>query len=199
MADKWNKRTDAPEIGTTIIAKMVDGYDKAYQIFEIKNGATQTQVMNNANIDGWLDVQTIITTNNVSGAKLLSGIKEGVDNDWAPTVNGYVQQEYDIYMLRQQINARIQTLPTEVDDFDGVDYMNIIFGKTSIEQKAAVFVEVIQNIPAVKSVNFINASWIDKVKGEFQFIFEIQSVFGDLEFKIGVDEQQRLVFARNDA
>ena len=40
---------------------------------------------------------------------LLSGYKEGQDNDWAPTVNGYIQSEYDINMLRQQINARIQT------------------------------------------------------------------------------------------
>ena len=115
---------------------------------------------------------------------LLSGYKEGQDNDWAPTVNGYIQTEYDINMLRQQINARIQTLPNEVDGFDGIDYMNIIFGNTYVEQKAAAFAEVIQNIPAVKSVTFIIASWIDKVHGTFQFVFDIQSIFGDLQFQL---------------
>lgn len=128
---------------------------------------------------------------------LLSGYKEGQDNDWAPTVNGYIQTEYDIYMLRQQINARIQTLPNEVDGFDGIDYMNVIFGNTSVEQKAAAFVEVIQNIPAVKSVTFINAAWIDKVAGTFQFTFQIQSIFGDLQFQIGLDAQNQKVIAQN--
>lgn len=128
---------------------------------------------------------------------LLSGYKEGQDNDWAPTVNGYIQTEYDINMLRQQINARIQTLPTEVDGFDGIDYMNVIFGNTSVEQKAAAFVEVIQNIPTVKSVTFISASWIDKVAGTFQFTFQIQSIFGDLQFQIGLDAQNQKVIAQS--
>lgn len=124
---------------------------------------------------------------------LLSGFKEGQDNDWAPTVNGYIQVERDIQMLRQQINARIQTLPNEVDGFDGIDYINVIFGNTSVEQKAAAFVEVIQNIPAVKSVTFVNASWLDKEKGTFQFMFSIQSIFGDLNFNFGLDTQNRTI------
>ena len=88
-------------------------------------------------------------------------------------------------------------LPNEVDGFDGIDYMNVIFGNTSVEQKAAAFAEVIQNIPAVKSVTFISASWIDKVHGTFQFVFDIQSVFGDLQFQIGLDSQNRKVLAQN--
>lgn len=128
---------------------------------------------------------------------LLSGFKEGQDNDWAPTVNGYIQVEKDIYMLRQQINSRIQTLPNEVDGFDGIDYLNVIFGNTSVEQKAAAFVAVIQNIPTVKSVTFINASWLNKQQGTFQFTFQIQSIFGDLQFQIGLDAQNRKVLAEN--
>lgn len=128
---------------------------------------------------------------------LLSGFKEGQDNDWAPTVNGYIQVEKDIYMLRQQINSRIQTLPNEVDGFDGIDYLNVIFGNTSVEQKAAAFVAVIQNLPTVKSVTFINASWLNKQEGTFQFTFQIQSIFGDLQFQIGLDSQNRKVLAQN--
>lgn len=128
---------------------------------------------------------------------ILSGYKEGQDNDWAPTVNGYIQIEKDIHMLRQQINSRIQTLPNEVDGFDGIDYLNVIFGNTSVEQKAAAFVAVIQNIPTVKSVTFINASWLNKQQGTFQFTFQIQSIFGDLQFQIGLDAQNRKVLAEN--
>lgn len=128
---------------------------------------------------------------------LLSGYKEGQDNDWAPTVNGYIQVEKDIHMLRQQINSRIQTLPNEVDGFDGIDYLNVIFGNTSVEQKAAAFVAAIQNIPTVKSVTFINASWLNKQQGTFQFTFQIQSIFGDLQFQIGLDAQNRKVLAEN--
>lgn len=128
---------------------------------------------------------------------ILSGFKEGENNDWAPTVNGYIQMEYNIHMLRQQINARIQTLPNEVDGFDGVDYMNVIFGQTSVEQKAAALAQVIQNIPTVKNVTFINASWVDKKAGIFQFMFQIQSVFGDLEFQLGIDSQNKTVITEN--
>lgn len=128
---------------------------------------------------------------------VLAGYKEGQDNDWAPTVNGYIQVEKDIHMLRQQINSRIQTLPNEVDGFDGIDYLNVIFGNTSVEQKAAAFVAVIQNIPTVKSVTFINASWLNKQQGTFQFTFQIQSIFGDLQFQIGLDAQNRKVLAEN--
>ena len=128
---------------------------------------------------------------------LLSGYKEGIDNDWAPTVNGYIQIEKDIHMLRQQINSRIQTLPNEVDGFDGIDYMNVIFSQTSVEQKAAAFAEVIQNIPAVKGVTFINGAWVDKQAGVFRFTFNIQSIFGDLQFQVGLDTQNKKVIAEN--
>lgn len=194
MAIIWNDNTVAPEIGTTIIAKMVVGYARPYQIFPVKTGAEQVAVMNNTNIDKWADVQSILDNKNPTTGKLLSGFKEGLENDWAPTVNGYIQLEQDIQMLRQQINARIQTLPNEVDGFDGIDYMNVIFGGTSIEQKAAALADVIQNIPTVKSVTFISATWVDKEKGIFKFTFQVQSVFGDLEFQMGLDAQNRTIF-----
>ena len=195
MAITWNDRTVAPEIGTTIIAQMVTGNDRPYQIFQVFNGAAQLQIINNVNIVRWADVQSVLNTKNPATGKLLAGFKEGEDNDWAPTIEGYIQQEQDIKMLRQQINARVQTLPNEVDGFDGIDYMNVIFGSTSVEQKAAAIADVIQNIPTVKGVTFINASWVDKVAGTFRFTFEIQSVFGDLEFQLGLDAQNRTVFS----
>lgn len=131
--------------------------------------------------------------------KLLSGFKEGQNNDWAPTVNGYIQTEYNLDMLRQQVNGRLQTLPNEVDGFDGIDYINIIFSNTTIEQKVAALAQVIQTIPSVKNVTFINVSWIDKEKGTFQFMFNIQSIFGDLQFQMGIDLQNKRIISSENS
>lgn len=197
MANIWNNTTVFPEIGSTIVAKMVAGADREYQIYEITNGTIQQSVVNDPEVEGWAYIGTFTDAQAPTSGKLLSGIKEGTENDWAPTVDGYVQEEHDIYMLRQQINGRIQTLPNEVDNFSGIDYWNIIFGNTSVEQKAAVLIDVIQNIPTVKEVVFVNASWIDKPNGVFQFIFQIQSVFGDLQFQMGLDAQNRKILTEN--
>lgn len=195
MATIWNDKTTLPDTDSTVVVKYVAGGERPYGIIEVKNAVSQ--ILNDATIEGWQYMSYFMSADSRAGHNLLSGYKEGLNNDWAPTVNGYIQVEYDIYMLRQQINARIQTLPNEVDGFDGIDYMNVIFGNTSVEQKAAALVEVIQNVPAVKSVTFINASWVDKVAGTFQFTFEIQSVFGDLTFEMGLDTQNRKVLENN--
>lgn len=125
--------------------------------------------------------------------KVIAGFKEGEDNDWAPAVDGYIQMEYNLDFLRQQINARLQTLPNEVDGFDGIDYVNVIFGNTDFHTKAQALISVIKNTPLVKDVAFVSANWVDKKAGVFQFIFSIQSQFGDLFFSMGIDNQQRSI------
>lgn len=130
---------------------------------------------------------------NITPQKILSGLKEGENNDWAPTVDGYVQMEYDINMLRQQINGRLQTLPNEVDGYDGIDYINVIFGNTSFEVKAQAFITAIKTLPLVKDVAFVGVSWVNKKDGIIQFVFSIQSTFGDLMFNLGLDTQQRTI------
>lgn len=198
MADIWKDKTkELPVIKSDVVVKYAAGSERAYGIIQVNSVSEQTEILSDTTIVGWQYLSYFKNAQVIATKTLLSGHKEGTDNDWAATIDGYIQNEYDIYMLRQQINARIQTLPNEVDGFDGIDYMNVIFGNTSVEQKAAAFAEVIQNIPAVKSVTFISASWIDKVKGTFQFVFDIQSVFGDLQFQIGLDSQNRKVLAQN--
>lgn len=197
MAEVWKDKTTLPEIGTTVVVKYTAGSERPYGIIEVKNATVQQQIADDVTIEYWQDISYFLNTATYPSNNVLSGFKEGENNDWAPTVKGYIQTEYDVYMLRQQINARVQTLPNEVDNFDGIDYMNVIFGSTSVEQKAAAFVEVIQNIPAVKGVTFINASWVDKQNGVFKFTFNIQSIFGDLQFQIGLDAQNQKVIAEN--
>ena len=198
MASIWNDKTSLPDIGSVVVVKYAVGITPEYQMLDVKNNTVQLQILNDNDIIGWQYKSKFIESISQSKEILLSGYKEVVGNDWASLVDGFVPQEYDIYMLKQQINSRIQTLPNEVDGFDGIDYMNVIFGDTSVEQKAAVFVDVIQNIPAVKSVTFINASWIDKIAGTFEFRFDIQSIFGDLQFQIGLDAQNRKVLENNE-
>ena len=197
MAEKWNPKTSLPNLNTVIVVKLIPEADCEYKILEIVNSQTQSLVETDPEIVGWQYTSEFITSIPRGNKNVLSGVSEWLDNDWTPTIDGYIQMQYDINMLSQQINSRIQTLPTEVDGFDGIDYMNVIFGRTSVEQKAAALAEVIQNIPTVKSVTFINASWIDKKEGIFQFTFNIQSIFGDLQFVMGLDIQNKKVFAQN--
>ena len=202
MAEKWHVKTDGnwtelPTTGSVVVLKYAVGEPKEYRMVEIVTANDRWNAVNQAGVEGWQYVSEFIPGTKPTKT-LLSGYKEGNDNDWAPTTNGYIQVEYDIKMLRQQVNARLQTLPNEVDNFDGVDYVNVIFGKTSVEQKAAALADVIQNIPAVKQVTFINASWIDKAAGTFRFTFNIQSIFGDLQFQMGLDVQNLKVLENNE-
>ena len=194
MADIWNDKTQIPTIGSKVVVKYVSGSEEPYGFFDVTSSAIQSICIAD-DVEGWQYASDFMPT--TSSKNLLSGFKEGVDNDWAPTVDGYIQVEKDIQMLRQQIDGRIQTLPNEVDGFDGVDYINVIFGSASVQQKAAALAEVIQNIPAVKSVTFINASWLNKMAGTFKFTFNIQSIFGDLQFNMGLDAQNKKVIEIN--
>lgn len=189
MAVTWYTQADTPDVGRAIIARTASG---GYRQYLISDTTAQQEFATAPNIVSWAYAFDFMQ-NGARASKVLAGIKEGPDNDWTPTVNGFVQMEYDINMLKQQINGRIQTLPNEVDGFSGIDYLNVIFGDTSIQQKAAAFSEIIQNIPAVKDVTFINAAWVDKKSGVFRFTFQIQSIFGDLEFQIGIDGQNRTI------
>ena len=200
MENKWIVRVNGefekiPAIGSKCVVKYIAGSEHEYGLFDVTSTYIQSACIGD-NVEGWQYVDEFMPK--TSTKNILSGFKEGVDNDWAPTNKGYIEIEKDIKMLRQQVNARLQTLPNEVDDFDGIDYMNIIFGGTSVDQKAAALVNVIQNIPTVKNVTFISASWINKASGTFKFTFNIQSIFGDLQFNLGLDAQNKKVIAENE-
>lgn len=204
MAGKWNDRNPddtfdiTPNVGTLVVVKYAPGEDREYKIIEVSTAAVQTQIVNDLTIVAWQYMSDLLNSDMGTNKNVLLGVKEGEDNDWAPTENGYLQLEYDVYMLRQQINARVQTLPNEVDNFDGVDYMNVIFSNTPVAQKAAALIDVIQTIPTVKSVTFISAAWVDKNAGIFKFVFHIQSAFGELDFNMGLDSQnKKLVSVEN--
>lgn len=125
---------------------------------------------------------------------LIAGIQEGENNDWAPLPDsGIVPMEYDINMLAQQINARLQTLPNEVDGYDGIDYINVIFAGTDFQVKAQAFITAIKSVPLVKDVAYVGSSWLDKKSGSYQFVFAIQSIFGDLMFGLSVDSQNQKI------
>lgn len=125
---------------------------------------------------------------------LIAGIQEGENNDWAPLPeSGIVPMEYDINMLAQQINARLQTLPNEVDGYEGIDYINVIFANTDFQVKAQAFISAIKSVPLVKDVAYVASAWLDKKSGTYQFVFAIQSAFGDLMFGLSVDSQNKTI------
>lgn len=186
--DSWTDFPGLPAENTDVVVE-----NKQCRVWILSNGPKQVRFANSPAIDVWAFWADALAIKTGTSNKILNGIKEGEENDWAPTINGYVQMEHDIYMLRQQINARLQTLPNEVDGFDGIDYLNIIFGNTSWAVKAQTLIEVVQNIPAVNDVLYVSANWIDKEKGEFKMTFVVNSLFGKLNFAFGINEQNKTI------
>lgn len=120
--------------------------------------------------------------------KIMIGIKEGTNNDWADTVDGYLQIEYDTAMIRQEIDARVKTLPNEVDDYEGIDYLNVIFAQTPILTKAQAIITAIKTVNAVKDVVFSSYEYTDKQAGTLKMSFVIDSVLGQLNYDMFLDE-----------
>jgi hypothetical protein len=127
-------------------------------------------------------------------SKYKSGIMEGENNDWAPlTADGYIQQEYDLAMIRQQIDGRVKTLPFEVDGYDGVDYVNVILNDTPIAVKAQAVITAIKTIPEVREVIFTKGEYSDKQKGVLRMEFLVDTVLGQVQYDLSVDEENKTV------
>ena len=92
--------------------------------------------------------------------KYYIGFKEGENNDWTPlTPDGYIQMDYDLGIIKQQIDARIKTLPNEVDGYDGVDYLNVVLNDTPISMKAQAVITAIKTLDVVNNVVFVGSSY----------------------------------------
>ena len=127
-------------------------------------------------------------------SKYKSGIMEGENNDWAPlTADGYIQQEYDLAMIRQQIDGRVKTLPFEVDGYDGVDYVNVILNDTPIAVKAQAVITAIKTIPEVREVIFTKGEYSDKQKGVLRMEFLVDTVLGQVQYDLSIDEENKTV------
>lgn len=127
-------------------------------------------------------------------SKYKSGIMEGENNDWAPlTADGYIQQEYDLAMIRQQIDGRVKTLPFEVDGYDGVDYINVILNDTPIAVKAQAVITAIKTIPEVREVIFTKGEYSDKQKGVLRMEFLVDTVLGQVQYDLSIDEENKTV------
>lgn len=127
-------------------------------------------------------------------SKYKSGIMEGENNDWAPlTADGYIQQEYDLAMIRQQIDGRVKTLPFEVDGYDGVDYINVILNDTPIAVKAQAVITAIKTIPEVREVIFVRGEYSDKQKGVLRMEFLVDTVLGQVQYDLSIDEENKTV------
>lgn len=126
--------------------------------------------------------------------KYYAGIKEGENNDWAPiTEDGYIQQEYDLAMIRQQIDGRVKTLPFEVDGYDGVDYVNVIFNDTPIGVKAQAIIAAIKTVPDVNEVIFVKGEYTDKEKGILRMEFMVDTVLGQVQYELSLNEENKSV------
>lgn len=124
---------------------------------------------------------------------IYTGVKEGQNNDWAPTVNGILQTETNLAMVRQMIDGAIKTLPNEVDGYAGVDYWNVIFGNTPLLTKVRAVITAIQTVPTVSQVLFVQGAWENKTQGILRMAFNIQTTMGELMYQISINQSNNTV------
>lgn len=95
---------------------------------------------------------------------------------------GVIKTVTDIEALRVRIDAALQVIKGEVDDFSqGVDYFGIIFSNTPISMKVQEISRVISSIEGVKSLTFVDAV-SNKRTQTLSFYFTINSVYGDFNY-----------------
>ena len=109
--------------------------------------------------------------------KYYIGFKEGENNDWAPlTPDGYIQMDYDLGIIKQQIDARIKTLPNEVDGYDGVDYLNVVLNDTPISMKAQAVITAIKTLDVVNNVVFVGSSYENNNRDNLKLQFSVDTI-----------------------
>lgn len=130
--------------------------------------------------------------------KYYIGFKEGENNDWAPlTPDGYIQMDYDLGIIKQQIDARIKTLPNEVDGYDGVDYLNVVLNDTPISMKAQAVITAIKTLDVVNNVVFVGSSYENNNRDNLKLQFSVDTILGQVEYNLSVDSKNKTISSSN--
>lgn len=130
--------------------------------------------------------------------KYYIGFKEGENNDWTPlTPDGYIQMDYDLGIIKQQIDARIKTLPNEVDGYDGVDYLNVVLNDTPISMKAQAVITAIKTLDVVNNVVFVGSSYENNNRDNLKLQFSVDTILGQVEYNLSVDSKNKTISSSN--
>lgn len=131
----------------------------------------------------YLTKKTPTNTGNDLMAETVTQLVKDEETGKHTTVTGkMIKTVSDIDALRVRIDAALQVVKGELTDAtQGVDYFGIILSKTPLALKVQELCRVINNVEGVKNVTFKEAT-VNSTTGVLTFAFNIQSVYGDLDY-----------------
>ena len=104
------------------------------------------------------------------------------NNELGITESGQINLVNKLDALKVRLDAALQVIKGEVEDTDqGVDYFGIVLTDTPLSIKVQEICRIITSIDEVLDVKFLRAETNSK-DNSLTFYFEINSVYGDLEY-----------------
>lgn len=98
-------------------------------------------------------------------------------------VYGTIKMDNDLNAIATAITANLEVIKGELDDQNkGLDLFGIILSNTPLQMKVQEISRVINNVDGVMSSKFVGAT-TDKRNGTLTFSFEIESVYGTLDYE----------------
>lgn len=94
-----------------------------------------------------------------------------------------IKMDSDLNAVATAITANLEVIKGELDDTNkGLDLFGIILSNTPLQMKVQEISRVINNVDGVMSSKFTGAE-VDKRNGSITFSFEIESVYGTLDYE----------------
>lgn len=96
---------------------------------------------------------------------------------------GTIRMDADLNAIATTITANLEVIKGELDDPNkGLDLFGIILSNTPLQMKIQEIARIINGVDGVMSSKFLGASQ-DKTNGTLTFSFEIESVYGTLDYE----------------
>lgn len=113
----------------------------------------------------------------------VSGEPSTIITSGTPETVTIIKMDNDLDAIATAITSNLQVIKGELDDQNkGLDLFGIILSNTPLQMKVQEIARVINNVDGVMSSRFTGAI-TDKAAGTITFSFEIESVYGTLDYE----------------
>ena len=96
---------------------------------------------------------------------------------------GTIKMDSDLNAIATAITSNLEVVKGELDDTNkGLDLFGVVLSNTPLQMKVQEIARVINGVDGVLSSKFTGAT-VDKQKSNITFSFEIESVYGTLDYE----------------
>lgn len=96
---------------------------------------------------------------------------------------GTIKMDSDLNAIATAITSNLEVIKGELDDQEkGLDLFGIILSNTPLQMKVQEISRIINNVDGVMSSRFTGAT-VDRKNSSITFTFEIESVYGTLDYE----------------